>query len=265
MAVFDIFILKRKGASNQHSPSAIEKAEKKFRTMRKCEKERLLASIMAGLPGAYRRYSIPELRDALNCYNGIDKATLKSNFRRFLKEVMPTAAELGIRLCIHPDDPPQDILGLPRIVSTESDIDWIMSEENYFCNGLTLCSGSLGAHWNNNILDIARRFSHRVHFAHLRNIIKEFDGSFQESSHLQGDLDMVSLIEILLKEEKFRQEAGCKYYQIPFRPDHGHDLLSDTQRGTHPGYPLIGRMRGLAELRGVTHALSYREDLTVKA
>ena len=212
---------------------------------------------MAGLPGAYDRYSLAGLRRALELYEGMDHAALRANYHRFLTEIIPTAAELGICMCVHPDDPPRNILGLPRIVSTASDIAWIFDAHDDNANGLTLCSGSLGAHPDNDVPQIARQFADRIHFAHLRNVNKEADGSFQEAAHLAGDTDMVALIRILLDQEDRRIQAGRCDADIVFRPDHGHELLSDIGRGAHPGYPLVGRMRGLAELRGVIHALSH--------
>ena len=155
-------------------------------------------------------------------------------------------------------DPPRDILGLPRIVSDADDIGWILAAHDSPANGLTLCAGSLGANPANDVPAIARRFADRIHFAHLRNVKKDADGSFEEAAHLAGDTDMVDLVAALLEEEGRRREAGRPDREIPFRPDHGHELLGDDERGTHPGYPLIGRMRGLAELRGVIAGLTYK-------
>ena len=260
MAVFEVFMLERDTAAETYSPEILKAASTRFAEMTEDDKSTLLASIMAGLPGQYNRYSLIELRGALAMYRGMDHATLQMNFYRFLTEIIPTAAELGIRMCVHPDDPPRDILGLPRIVSTGVDIDWILGAVDNGANGLTLCSGSLGAHPNNDVPQIARQFADRIYFAHLRNVTKEDDGSFQEEAHLAGDTDMVALIQTLLDEESRRIEAGLHDGEIVFRPDHGHELLSDVGRGTHPGYSLIGRMRGLAELRGVIHALSSGEQ-----
>ena len=176
---------------------------------------------------------------------------------RFLEEVIPAAADLGIRMCVHPDDPPRDILGLPRVVSDADDISWILGAVDDPANGLTLCAGSLGANPANDVPAIATRFADRIHFAHLRNVRKEPDGTFEEAAHLDGDTDMIALIDILLKEEARRKAEGRSDWEIPMRPDHGHELLSDVGRGTFPGYPLIGRMRGLSELRGVIRALGH--------
>ena len=257
MALFEIFMLDREGAAADYTPAIIDAAKQRFEPMTQDDKDRLLASIMAGLPGAYDRYSITQLRDELVKYKDIDHASLRANYSRFLHEVIPTAAELGMRLCVHPDDPPRDILGLPRIVSNRSDIAWIMDEVDELANGLTLCSGSLGANPDNDVAQIATEFAARIHFAHLRNVTKDDDGSFQEAAHLDGDVDMVAVVKTLMHEEKRRQNSGRDDHEIIFRPDHGHELLSDIGRGTHPGYPLIGRMRGLAELRGIVHALAH--------
>lgn len=259
MAAFEIFMLERDGAVEDYVPSVRDAARAWFDGSDAQERETLLASIMAGLPGAYDRYDVGGLRDALRGYDGIDSEELRANYARFLAEVVPAAEDLGVRLCVHPDDPPRDILGLPRIVSNEDDIAWVLEQQESVANGLTLCSGSLGANPENDVPAIARRFADRIHFAHLRNVAKEPDGSFQEAAHLEGDTDMVALISALLSEEARRRDDGREDDTIPFRPDHGHELLSDIGRGTHPGYPVIGRMRGLAELRGVIAALSHPE------
>jgi mannonate dehydratase len=259
MATFEIFMLERDGAEADYTPEIIDTAKQRFDQMNQSDKDRLLASIMAGLPGAFDRYSIKQLGDELARYSEIDRVSLRANYSRFLHEIIPTAAELGMRLCVHPDDPPRDILGLPRIVSSEADIAWIMDEVDSLANGLTLCSGSLGASSGNDVPQIAKRFADRIHFAHLRNVSKDADGSFQEAAHLEGDVDMVALVKVLMDEEAWRRQNGRVDHDIVFRPDHGHELLSDIGRGTHPGYPLIGRMRGLAELRGIVHALGHKQ------
>lgn len=257
MCALEMFMLEREGAEEDYPDEVRARARQWFEASDEAAREALVAAIMAGLPGAYDRYDIPALRRALTLYAGIDTQALRANFARFLDEVVPAAAELGMRLCVHPDDPPRDILGLPRIVSDAEDIAWILGRDETPTNGLTLCSGSLGANPANDVPAIARRFAPRIHFAHLRNVAKEPDGSFEESAHLAGDTDMVALAAALLTEERRRRDEGRRDAEIPFRPDHGHVLLSDFDRDTHPGYPLIGRMRGLAELRGVVTALSH--------
>ena len=257
MAAFEIHILGRKNAKNDYSPDVCAAGEKWFSRSTQEDRNTLLASIMAGLPGAYTRYTVEELKKALSEYQGISREDLRANFVRFLEEIIPTAEELGIRMCVHPDDPPRDILGLPRIVSNEEDIAWILTQNDSLANGLTLCSGSLGANPANDLPAIASRFADRIHFAHLRNVKREHDGSFQEAAHLDGDTDMVALVKVLLDEEARRRLVGRADADIPFRPDHGHELLDDFKRHAFPGYHLTGRMCGLAELRGVIAALRH--------
>lgn len=260
-AAFDCFILKRPGAEAEQRPDVLARAKDWIKAASKVDKERLLATIMAGLPGAYDRYDVPGLRRMLDRYAGIDRAALRQNLKRFLKEVVPTAAEAGVRLCIHPDDPPRPMFGLPRIVSSSGDLDSIVDAVDDPANGITLCTGSLGAGAGNDLPAIALRFAPRIHFVHLRNVTKEPDGSFIEAEHLGGDVDMVEVIRPLLHEQARRRSAGDPNWRLPFRPDHGHQLLEDARRATHPGYPLYGRMRGLAELRGVMTAVASIERL----
>lgn len=258
MAAFEIFMLERKGAEGDYPSTTIAAAQSWYDASSRKDRDELLTSIMSGLPGAYDRYDCETLRDALQLYSEIDHDALRQNLKRFLEAVVPTAEELGVRLCLHPDDPPRDILGLPRIVSNIDDIKWIMNAVSSPSNGLTLCSGSLGAGPANDVVEIARRFADKVFFAHLRNVKKYEDGSFTEWHHLEGDTDMVSLISVLMEEELRRAAIDDAGDQIPFRPDHGHALLDDLDRKSHPGYPLIGRMRGLAELKGVIAAVGAR-------
>ncbi len=255
---FDWLILERPGAEEGQPPELLARAKAWFDASTQADRDRLLANIMAGLPGAYDRYDVPALRGMLARYAGIDADGLRANFARFLRAVVPAAQELGIRLCVHPDDPPRPLFGLPRIVSTESDIEAVLGMVDLPANGLTLCSGSLGAHPDNDVPAIARRFADRIWFAHLRNVAKDPDGSFMEAEHLGGDTDMVALIAALLDEEARRKAEGRADWEIPMRPDHGHEILDDIGRGSFPGYPAIGRLRGLAELRGVMTALAHR-------
>lgn len=257
MAAFEIHMLKRTDAENDYPDTVIQKAAAWFQAASDNEREGLLKSIMAGMPGAFDRYDIPGLQTALKAYDDIDRQALRANYQRFLNEIMPTAQELGIRMCVHPDDPPRDILGLPRIVSSGGDLAWIMAAYDAPANGVTLCSGSLGASPQNDVPAITKSVAERVHFVHLRNVSTEQDGSFEEAAHLEGDVDMVSVVSILLGEQERRKQSGRSDWQIPFRPDHGHHLLSDLDRDLIPGYPLIGRMRGLAEMRGVIKALAH--------
>lgn len=257
MAAFEICMLKRKNATDDYPDEVCAEGELWFANSTEAERDLLLFSIMAGLPGAFARYSVESLRETLETFADIDTTALRANYARFLEEVMPTAEEHGVLMCVHPDDPPRNILGLPRIVTSGDDIAWIMDQQNSVSNGITLCSGSLGANPKNNVPEIARQFADRIHFTHLRNVTTEPDGSFQEASHLGGDTDMVALIKVLLEEEERRRNNGREDFEIPFRPDHGHELLNDQNRQTHPGYPIIGRMVGLAELRGVITALTH--------
>jgi mannonate dehydratase len=260
-AAFDCFMLQRPGAEADHGPDVVTRAHAWYKGASESDKQRLLANIMAGLPGAFDRYDIPGLRRMLDRYRDISADGLRENLARFLSEIIPTADEVGIRMAIHPDDPPRPLMGLPRIVSNEADIAYILGAVDSPANGLTLCTGSLGAGPTNDPPAIARRFADRIHFAHLRNVAKEPDGSFMEADHLGGDTDMVAVVRILLEEQKRRRNNGDERWRIPMRPDHGHELLDDVGRATHPGYPLIGRLRGLAELRGVMLATSKLLDL----
>lgn len=253
---FDAFVLERPGALEGVDPAVADQARAWFEASTAQSRQALLDTIMAGLPGAFERYDVPGLRAVLQRYRGMTAEDLRANLIRFLQEVVPTAQEVGVRLCIHPDDPPRPIFGLPRVVSTRDDIAAILDAVQSPANGLTLCSGSLGARWGNDVVAIAEEFADRVHFAHLRNVTKSRDGSFTEAEHLGGDTDMVALIEVLLKEEARRRSVGREDWRIPLRPDHGHELMDDATRKSHPGYPAVGRLRGLAELRGVIVALS---------
>ena len=257
MAAFEIYMLGRKDAEADYDREVLEKATDWYAGSDEDDQKLLLNSIMSGLPGAYDRYDIAGLKDALASYEGMTQDDIRSNYQRFLDEIIPTAEDLGVRLCVHPDDPPRDILGLPRIVSDAQDIDWIISAFDSPSNGLTLCTGSLGADEKNDIIEIAQTHSGKIHFAHLRNVHKDPDGSFEEAAHLEGDTDMVKVCQILLQEEQSRRAKGRSDWNIPFRPDHGHEILSDVDRKSFPGYPLIGRLRGISELRGVVHALSH--------
>lgn len=252
----DHFMLKRKGADEGHSAEVMDKAKAWFDASTQADRDRLLSSVMAGLPGAFDRYDLPGLARILDRYAGMTHDKLRANLKRFLEAIIPTAEEVGIRMCIHPDDPPRPLFGLPRICSTEEDIAFILDSVPSPSNGLTLCSGSLGANPKNDVPGIARRFADKIWFAHLRNVAKDPDGSFMEAEHLGGDTDMVALVDVLMAEEQRRKAAGHPHWRIPMRPDHGHELLDDVGKGSFPGYPAVGRLRGLAELRGVMTALA---------
>jgi mannonate dehydratase len=262
-AAFDCFMLRRKGAEADHEPIVLSHAREWIDAASESDKDRLLATIMAGLPGAYDRYDIPGLRRMLDRYADIDRNGLRDNLKRFLTEVVPAAEQAGVALCIHPDDPPRPVFGLPRVVSTADDLDFIVHAVDSPANGITLCTGSLGAHKTNDLGAIARRFAPRTHFVHLRNVTKEADGSFVEADHLGGDVDMVDVVTVVLDEQSRRKNKGQTDWRIPFRPDHGHEMLDDSRRKTHPGYPLVGRLRGLAEIRGVIKAVAAINKLPI--
>ena len=261
-AAFDVLMLERPGAEADHLADVMVRARAWFDRSTAADRDQLLATVMAGLPGAFDRYDIQGLRRMLALYRDVTADRLRENLVRFLEAVIPAAEEAGMRLAIHPDDPPRPLLGLPRIVSSVEDIAFVTSAVDSVANGITLCSGSLGAGIGNDVVAIARRFAPRIHFAHLRNVSNEVDGSFMEADHLDGDTDMVALVEILLSEQRRRREAGEAQWRIPMRPDHGHELLGDIGRtGHHPGYSATGRLKGLAELRGVMRTLSRLRDL----
>jgi mannonate dehydratase len=260
-AAFDCYMLERPGAETDHPPEVLARAKDWFGQSSESDRRKLLATIMAGLPGAFERYDIPGLRRMLERYRAVDARRLRDNLARFLREVIPVAEEVGVRMGIHPDDPPRPLMGLPRIVSNAEDLAFIVGAVDSPSNGITLCSGSLGAGVSNDVPAIARRFAGRIHFAHLRNVAKEPDGSFMEADHLGGDTDMVALVVALLEEQQRRKAAGDPDWRIPMRPDHGHELLDDVGKPTHPGSPAIGRLKGLAELRGVMTAVAALRGL----
>ena len=256
---FDVFILNRNGACNDYSEGLNLEAKKRFEGMSKETKENLTSNIVSGLPGAAAKFSLKDVKLHLKKYENITERILRTNFVSFLREVAPIAHELGLRLCCHPDDPPFPLLGLPRIMSTEKDYKIMMDEIPLKSNGITLCSGSLGVRAENNLIKMMSRLGDRVHFLHLRNVKRESDmvpNSFYEEEHLKGNTDMVSLIRAILEEEKRRRKNKREDWSIPFRPDHGHNILDDLKRKSKPGYPAIGRLKGLAELRGILTALS---------
>lgn len=265
-AAFDLFVLKRPGA-DYPAPVTAE-AQRRFNALDAPALARLTQSAMGGLPGDAETLTIAVLRERLAQYAGLTADRLRAHFIDFLSEVAPLAEQLGLRLCCHPDDPPFSLLGLPRIMSTEADYQAILDAVDLPANGATLCSGSLGANPENDLPGMMRRLGPRIHFLHLRNVRREaarFPGPFHESDHLDGEVDMVALIAAALAEEKRRADEGRADCEIPMRPDHGHDLLDDHGRKAQPGYPAIGRLRGLAELRGVITALESKELATPAA
>jgi mannonate dehydratase len=257
-AVFDLHVLARPAAVEEWSKEIREEAAARFAKMDAATIDRLSHNIGAGLPGATETWSIEQLRRELATYDHIDAGKLRQNFVDFLAEVIPTAEEVGMRLCCHPDDPPFPLLGLPRIMSTEADYVRIVEAVDSPANGITLCCGSLGSRADNDLPGMMERLGPKVHFVHLRNVCLETSGtpcSFHEDEHLGGHTDMVHVIAAVLREEARRRAEGRRDCDIPMRPDHGQDILDDLRRGAQPGYPAIGRLKGLAELRGITRAL----------
>ncbi|GLS38600.1 mannonate dehydratase [Mesorhizobium tianshanense] len=257
-AAFDIHILKRKAALADYTPELVSEAEQRHAQMDDVARKILARSVNSGLPGSTEDTSLDGLAAQLSNYDHIDATTLRRHFVDFLAEVVPTAERLGLRLCCHPDDPPFPLLGLPRVMSTEADYRYILDAIDSPANGATLCTGSLGARPDNDLPGMIGRLGPKIHFAHLRNVHKEEPGipcSFHEDEHLTGDTDMVAVVAALLHEEARRRKEGRPDAVIPMRPDHGQDILDDLTRGAQPGYPAIGRLRGLAELRGVEHAI----------
>ena len=247
----------------------VEVAADRFAGMSDTRQAELLNNVVCGLPGTAVTLTIDDVRDHLSAYDNISGQQLRSNLIDFLSEVAPHAQKLGLRLCCHPDDPPFSLLGLPRIMSTEFNYQQILDAVDLPSNGVTLCSGSLGARADNDLPGMMQRLGSRVHFLHLRNVTRENDAlfsSFYEAEHLQGGTDMVALISAILDEERRRIATGRKDSSIPFRPDHGQNILDDHTRTTQPGYPAIGRLKGLAELRGIEAALNYqRQDHQVQS
>ncbi len=259
---FDIHILKRPGAADDYPERLQDEAAKRFSTLDDARIAALGKNIGAGLPGSADGYTLAQLLEKLRTYHGIDRARLQANLIDFLTEVVPVAEEVGINICAHPDDPPWPLLCLPRILSTEADYAHMLAQVDSRANGVTLCSGSLGAHADNDLAAIATHFADRIHFVHLRNVTRDEDTlpcSFFEDEHLEGGTDMVAVIATLLTEERRRKAEGREDHQIPMRPDHGQEILDDLSRGAQPGYPAIGRLKGLAELRGIERALSHAQ------
>lgn len=259
-AIFDIYVLQRKGAEADFPTEVARSAKARHATMSADDLAALAKNVICGLPGAEEGYSVEDLQAHLQSYKDIDAERLRQHQIDFLEEVVPVAETVGARLCCHPDDPPFPLLGLPRIMSTEEDYARLMSAVDSPANGITLCSGSLGVRRENDLPGMMRRLGSRVHFVHLRNVHRESDtlpNSFYEAAHLEGGTDMVELIAAILDEEKRRAEEGRKDSNIPFRPDHGQDILSDLEKNSQPGYPAVGRLKGLAELRGIIEALSH--------
>ncbi|WP_336698489.1 mannonate dehydratase [Pantoea dispersa] len=254
-AVFELHILQRQGAENDYSADEIAQAAARFASMSEEHKLRLTRNIIAGLPGAEEGYTLAQFRAQLARYDGIDKARLRENFATFLRGIILVAEEVGIRMAVHPDDPPRPILGLPRIVSNADDLQWMIDTIDSPANGFTMCTGSYGVLAENDLAGMVKRFGPRIYFAHLRSTRREANPkTFHEAAHLGGDVDMFAVIKAIAEEEQRRRNAGQEDL-IPMRPDHGHQMLDDLHKKTNPGYSAIGRLKGLAEIRGVELAI----------
>ncbi|MCU0471307.1 MAG: mannonate dehydratase [Arcicella sp.] len=257
-AAFEVHILKRPNAEVNYSAAQLAKAQEWFTRASQTQIDKLIRNIIAGLPGSEESFTVAEFAEVLKTYDHVGDAELRNNLYDFLREITPVAEEAGINLAIHPDDPPFPILGLPRVVSTEADAQQILNAYKSPNNGLCFCTGSYGVRPDNDLVGMVERMGNRINFIHLRATKRDVEGNFHEADHLDGDVDMYGVMKALVLEQKNRIETGRKDYRLPFRPDHGHRMLDDLnpEKRTNPGYTAIGRLRGLAELRGLELGIS---------
>ncbi|MDF2159269.1 mannonate dehydratase [Algoriphagus sp. CAU 1675] len=251
---FDLFILKRPEAFEEYSPKEVEELKAYYEALSPEKKQLIIDNILKGLPGSEIGYTLEEFKEMLSTYEGIDADKLKEHLRLFLEEIIPVAEESGVYLAIHPDDPPFSLYGLPRVVSTAADARRILTDNSSAHNGLCFCTGSYGVRPDNDLPAMVAEFGDHIHFIHLRSTKRDAEGNFFEDNHLEGDVPMVAVIDEILKVQEKRQKS------LPMRPDHGHQMLDDLNKVTNPGYSAIGRLKGLAEIRGVEQALLYRKN-----
>lgn len=252
---YDVLVLKRDGAEADHPPERIAAARERLAAMSESDLTRLEQNLIGWVPAREFVFDRDSFRRALDRYRDLTADGLRQNLIAFLREVVPVAEEVGVRMAIHPDDPPFPIFGLPRVVSRTADARAVLDGETSPANGLTLCCGSYGASRDNDLVAMAKEFAPKIHFAHLRNVAKEPDGSFHEAEHLEGDTDMVEVVAALMAEERRRKAEGRVDWEIPMRPDHGHAIVDDIGKKVNPGYSCIGRLKGLAELRGIIRTI----------
>lgn len=251
LRAFDLFVVKRAKAAQDYTEQEIQDAKAYFEALTPLQIESLTKSIIAGLPGAEEGYTMQQFNEQIEAYANLNEETLRSHLIQFLAALMPTAEAVGVNMCIHPDDPPHSLFGIPRVVSTASDIEALFSAVPSLNNGLTFCTGSFGVRPDNDLLEMFTQHAERIHFLHFRSTKRDDKGNFYEANHLEGDVDMFAMVKAALLEERRRKEAGRSDWEIPMRPDHGHQMLDDLEKHTNPGYSAIGRLKGLAELRGL--------------
>jgi mannonate dehydratase len=256
LRAFDLFILKRKGAKREYQRAEIESAQNYFNTLDDSAIQTLTKSIIAGLPGAEEGYTLDQFNQRIQAYKHLSKDDLHQHLILFLKELVPTLESVDLRMCIHPDDPPHSLFGIPRVVSTAEDLSILFDAVPSLHNGLTFCTGSFGVRADNDLVAMFAKHASRIHFLHFRSTQRDGKGNFYEANHLEGDVDMYAMVKAALSEEARRKKQGRADWALPMRPDHGHQMLDDLNKITNPGYSAIGRLRGLAELRGLAFAIS---------